>query len=242
MRDLIPAEVFSAIQEQYRSARPITGDDFKESREDEDTLSGAFGKGLREAVRGARDGYVWSTHVTKTRGRGKGALEKRTGADVVIEIEVRDATGGVVGQKGLLGQAKTEWGPRDRRLVNQAERMEEVAPNASVVIDYRPDGTTACRSSSAISAEGRRKDAKMKPLGDLLADEFLTCEVGRRGMSYDDVRRQMLVAAPEGILRIPYVAELHVLTTVEPLGKKAVARLRRRLLDAEVVRATRPRR
>lgn len=56
MHDLIPPGVFAQIQEQYRAARPVTRDDFDESREDEDTLTGALGKGLREAIRGARDG------------------------------------------------------------------------------------------------------------------------------------------------------------------------------------------
>lgn len=232
MRDLLDPGVYTAIEAQYRAARPLSESDYEGGREEEDSLTGAVMKGLQDSLQGEHEGFVWRTSVSKLRGRGPGALERRTGADVMIEIEVRDRANNVTGQKGLLGQAKTDWGSRDGRLVEQARRMEEVAPGAAVVVDYTRQGATACSATAAIDADGRRRgvaEGSMKPLGELLAEDFLTCRVGARGMSYDRSRKQIVYAAPSAILRIGYVMEFHLLTTVGPLGLRGTAGwLRRR--------------
>src|SRR5437763_1549663 len=129
MRDAIPHNVFDAIQRQYRESLPLDPRDYEDLRGDEDSITGAEGSALRRQVSGQRGGMSWETRVKKLRGRGPGAPERGLGADLIIEIEVRDSRGDVVARKGLLAQAKKEWKGKDSVLLDQVRNMETHVPN-----------------------------------------------------------------------------------------------------------------
>jgi hypothetical protein len=224
MRDAIPPEVFDAIRRQYRESFPLHPRDYEDLRGDEDSISGAVGSALRHQVRGQRGGMSWETRVKKLRGRGHGAPERGLGADLIIEIEVRGSDGGVVARKGLLAQSKKEWKGKDWRLLKQVRDMETHVPNSSVVLDYSPIGCTAARGSDVLAAEGHRRNltSPLGSVGDLLADGFLVCTVGRRDMYFDANRELLIFPGPQGLISLGFTARGRVRTTVYPSDEGSI--------------------
>jgi len=76
----------------------------------------------------------------------------------------------------------------DSRLLEQVRRMESLANNCSAVIDYSSTGYTAVAGTDVIVAGANRRalpSQSLTSLGDFLADRFLGCQVGYRGLYYD---------------------------------------------------------
>lgn len=221
MRDLLPNAVFDEIADQFRSATVDAVEDFEDNKADEDSLTGALASTLRRGVRGrarvGRAGYTWKTSLRKLRGRGRGAAEKIYGADAVLEIEVVDWAGEVVGRKLVPLQAKKNWRGTDRTLAKQCQRMDEL-PGNSLAVDYRGEGYTAVRSEAVVAAGGSRRavpDHEVRSLGDALAGEFLECRVGSRDLYYDPDREVMVFQGPTGVRVVPFGSSYRVKTTVQ---------------------------
>ena len=204
MRDLIPAPIFDSIQAHLRQAASAAPSGWESNSEEEDSLTGDLGHVLCAPRSGPVhvDGEIWHWRITyrKFRGRGKGALEARIGADGIVQIEV--SRGDAVYFKGLLFQAKKENNLRRRDLQKQIEAMEGVAPGASAVVVYRPREYTAISGRDYLRVDpGVVGEAKIvQPLGSFL-EEFLECEKGMRDMYYEAVRKRLIVPVVTGGIR-----------------------------------------
>ena len=200
MKDLLPDAVLGEIASQYRRASVEAVEDYPAQQADEDGLTGALGSVLRRGVRGMaiHDGvqYEWHTQLVRVRGRGPGAPENALGADAVLQIEVRNAAGQLVRVKALPVQAKKGWTGADARLAAQAETML-AGCGAGIVVDYRPGSYMAANGPDVLAAGGNRNKLKAnqaRPLGDLLADEFVPCKLGAIGTRYDPEQEELVRA------------------------------------------------
>lgn len=233
MRDVIPTDVFNVLQEGLRARITAAAEGGWESASDEeDALTGDFCGRLRTTWQevSSRDGYWrWRIHYKKFRGRGTDALEKHSGADGIVQIEVFEASGTIV-TKGVLFQAKKITGSSRTDLPAQVRQMEELAPGGSAVFEFGPDGYLAEAGSSIVAklvARPGRIPHPISPITDYLADEFLECKSGLRGMYYDGVRKilvlpdtgdnRLLPLALRHRVRLEVVHETQLATAVERL-------------------------
>jgi hypothetical protein len=79
--------------------------------------------------------------------------------------------------------------------------MESLAPGASAALDYSPSGYICADGQSVIAADGNRRslaEGKAVPFGEFLAERFLTCEVGLRGLYYEAHRKLLHLPAANG--------------------------------------------
>jgi hypothetical protein len=182
------------------------------NKANEDSLTGAAFSDLttrhtrRVQVNGRE--WVWKVKSRKFGSGGKGSQEKRTGADGIIEIEVTHRGSGNIEHKSLLVQAKKQWTGRDSRLFDQVSKMEEIAPSSSAIFDYTPDGYSGISGHDVVAAEGNRnhlRDDQVTSLGDFLADRYLACQVGVKGLYFDPVRKLLhLPPQPNAPNAIPF--------------------------------------
>jgi hypothetical protein len=219
--------VFDEISRHLRRSGQRAHRDWLVNEANEDSLTGAAFADFRtrHARRVYTDGQEWLWRVTtrKFGSGGKNSEEKLTGADGIIEIEIRHKPTGQVERKALLIQAKKQWSGKNQKLFQQTSEMEKLAPGSSAVFDYSPNGYASIDGRSVISAAGDHKkveDGSQFPLGDFLADLFLTCKVGLRGLYYEPRRRMLQLPAapgrPEAVafliperMRIEIVEEKH---------------------------------
>jgi hypothetical protein len=208
----------TTIQQHLRSGARRGERGWEAGEEDEDVLTGDLGSSLRRewSHRVQVDGSSWRWRVTyrKFRGRGRGAAERMLGADGIFQVEIENLRAGVVDLKGILFQAKKNWQSHNSTLVRQIQRMERLSPGATVVFNYTPDAYYAIDGPVVLSAEGNPKlvSHPMK-LGDYLADSFLPCNTGLRGLYYDSRRRLLIVprqTVPPVISRIPLLQRITV--------------------------------
>lgn len=204
MKALLPPSVFDAVSKHLRQCGRRAHLDWGVNQAHEDSLTGAAFVEFRtrRTRRVHVDGQEWLWRVTtrKFGSGGEDSQESLTGADGIIEVEIRHAATGQVESKGLLVQAKKQWSGKNRKLVAQVGDMERLAPGASAAIDYSPNGYTGVDGRSVLAADGDRRrvqDTTDLPLGDFLADRFLACEVGLRGLYYEPGRYMLhLPSAP----------------------------------------------
>jgi hypothetical protein len=209
LRDVIPEPIFEAIQEHLRTVGDNAQTAWPAANAEEDTLTGDFCGRLainpqRVRVNGGKR-WEWSIRYKKFRGRGKGAFEKRSGADGIIDIEV--TTNGEKLYKGLLFQAKKDGLRGDAKLTEQVRNMESLAKGGSAIFDYGRDGYRAIPGGIFLKSRSDRQsfiERNEHPLGSFLGDEFLSCSSGLRGMYFDAVRELLLVPG-RGAIRV----ELH---------------------------------
>jgi len=194
--------VFDPIARHFKKVGRRAHRDWGVNKAHEDSLTGAafadFHMRRSRKVLVDSTEWRWRVRTRKFGSGGKASEERRTGADGIVEIEVRHLPSGMLDLKGLLVQAKKEWSGADPRLAGQVRRMEELAPGCSAAVDYSPRGYSAAAGTVVLEAEGNRRrvpDSDVVPLGDFLADRFLPCEVGLRGLYYD-ARRELLHLPP----------------------------------------------
>ncbi len=233
MRDILPDDVVDAIAKQYRDATREAVKDFDGQHGDEDSLTGALGSVLRQHTHGTlRVGdieYRWRTTSVKLRGRGKGAPEKRTGMDAIVELEVW-SNGEVKGRKSLPVQSKKQWHGTDRLLGNQAGKIAAL-PGGGIIIDYEPDNYSAVNARTAAQAGGNRAnvpDDAIRELGDVLAEEFLECKVGSRNVYFDAVRGLLVQLEAGGVRAIPIGVDRRVVTRVTTRRRRGARLTNRR--------------
>jgi hypothetical protein len=204
LRDVIPNPIFEAIQKHLRAVGNDAQTAWPAANAEEDTLTGDFCGRLRTEPQRIRinggQQWEWSVRYKKFRGRGKGAFEKRSGADGIIDIEV--TTDGEKLYKGLLFQAKKGGLGVDARLTEQVRNMENLAKGSSAIFDYRKDGYRAVPGDVFLERPDRRiVEGEEHSLGSFLGDEFLPCDRGLRGMYYDAVRELLLIPG-RGAIRV----------------------------------------
>ena len=195
---IVPKPVYDAVASHLRCSGARAHRIWEVNKAHEDSLTGAAfadfqTRRTRRVFVNDRE-WCWRIRARKFGSGGRGSEEKRTGADGIVEIEVRHLSTGLVERKSLLVQAKKEWSGTDRTLLDQVRKMEGIAAHSSAAIIYSPSGYQGVDGGYVLSAEGDRRqlsDNQVLPLGVFLADRFLACEVGCRGLYYDP-RRQLL--------------------------------------------------
>jgi hypothetical protein len=194
-----------------RAARAEVG--WESGSDEEDTLTGDFCGALRTdwvSTAGDRGLWFWRVRYKKFRGRGRGALEKALGADGIFEIEARP-DGQEVVTKGVLFQAKKDRGSSRRDLREQVRQMETVVPGGSAVFEFGPNGYKAASGADMLpdlQIGTRTLPHPRNTMGEYLADQFLPCRSGKRGMYYDAVR-QLLIVPADGTNRVVPAAVAH---------------------------------
>jgi hypothetical protein len=157
--------------------------------------------------------YRWRANHYKLRGRGKGAAERKSGADGIFQLEVLDESGNVLHGKGLLFQAKKEWRGKDQNLLKQVTLLEEYSPSA-IVIDYRRSGFTGIAGREVIQAQGNRRAIPSQEnvrLAEILGDEFVRCRRGDIGTFWNSETR--MLEHEVGVRVTPPPVPQHVITT-----------------------------
>jgi hypothetical protein len=186
LKDVLPPAVLSVIAAQYRDAVRHAAARYFDQQNDEDALTGGLGTMIGFGVNGSVDGYKWTTHASKTRGRGSGALEKPLGCDIAFEIDVTPAAGERF-RKTLFAQAKSGWTGADGRLAEQAKKLLQL-PGGALVIDYTEAGYRATSAQAAVAAEGNARRIALsgfRSLAEHLAVDFLSCTIGSTLVHYD---------------------------------------------------------
>jgi hypothetical protein len=212
VKDIIPPRVFSEVANHLRQRGAKAHKDWLVNQANEDSLTGAafakFRTGRTRRVYVERDEWLWRVSTNKFGSGGKGSEERLTGADGIIEIEIRHLGSGQIEKKGLLVQAKKRWKGNNSKLLQQVSDMEHLVSRSSAIIDYGPLGYRGIDGHEALRVAADRRLVEPTAdlgLGDFLADRFLTCEAGRRGLFFDAHRRILyLPGEPEAIaFRIP---------------------------------------
>jgi len=192
MRDILPPTLLTILRDRYLAGVSDAEAAFDQHRADEDSLTGALGQSLvmREPLTfsDGADQYHVKIGYRKVRGRGPGAPEKTYGTDGFFQIEVTDSRGEVIRRKALPFQAKVDWRTQDRSLASQASRMQQHT-GSGIVIDYSAWGYRACSAGLVVEARGNRRTLdqqnQMRSLGQVLANDFLNCTIGTRGLFFD---------------------------------------------------------
>ena len=194
----LPRTVYEAIANHLRTVGRRAHRGWEVNQANEDSLTGAtFSELQTRRTRHVRvDGldWLWRVKSYKFGSGGRGSQEKRMGADGIIEIEVTHRDSGEIEHKSLLIQAKKQWTGKDSRLLDQINRMEELAPGSSAAVNYNPQGYSGVSGQDVLVAEGSRnrlQNNQIVSLGDFLADRYLACQVGVKGLYYDSRRRQL---------------------------------------------------
>jgi hypothetical protein len=204
VKDLLPESVRHLIRDRYLAGVADAEAQFEFNKADEDSLTGGLGQAISMAEPLAHringETYIWQTYYRKIRGRGPSAPERTLGADGVFQIEVLDRQGKVLRRKGLPFQAKKNWSGRDGKLVGQIGDMLREA-GQGIAIDYSPRGYTACTAEDVVTMDGRKSAlqtaGRMRPLGQILGNDFLDCTIGRPGLFYDEATERF--AAPRDV-------------------------------------------
>lgn len=200
MLDIIPTAVAGKIQDHLRVSCDIAEQGWEQASADEDTVTGALGERLRlpwqlvEDEDGNR--WRWSVTYKKFRGRGPGADENTIGADGIFQVEVEDSETKVMESKGILFQAKRTGSGSSKDIGQQVRDMEQVVPGGTAVVLYGSEGYFGVDGPDALNSPGittPSSDSRFHPLGDYLADRFLPCRSGKRGLFYDAVRKTLVV-------------------------------------------------
>jgi hypothetical protein len=187
---LLPVGLRTLIRDRYLAGVSDAQAKYPFSAGDEDSLTGALGNSISMPSQmifgdGQRQ-YEYQIFYHKIRGRGPRAPEKLLGADGIFQIDVNDERGRR--RKGLPFQAKKGWRSADSNLLGQSRQMIETAGDG-IVIDYRQDQYGACRAEDVVQHQANRRSIdrarKVRPLGQMLADDFLDCTIGRPGLFFD---------------------------------------------------------
>jgi hypothetical protein len=217
MQDILPEAVLADLRDHYYAGVVAAEIGYEHNAADEDSVTGALGQALLTPyprfVQADNHTYAWRASHYKLGGRGKGAAERRFGADGVFQLEVLDEVGTVIRRKALLFQAKKEWKGRDQRLLRQVERMAGYSPSA-IVIDYRRSGFKGVAGKEVIEAHGNRRAIRVGGdlrLAEILGDEFVRCRRGDIGVFWN--AKTQTLERESGVLFAHRFVPGHIMTT-----------------------------
>jgi hypothetical protein len=206
--DVVPQGLLRDVQNHIRNRVQHAEDGWDAGSDEEDTLTGDLGSSIRTSAHthfenGTR--WEWRISYKKFRGRGANAAEKRLGADGIVQVEVLPSAGTqIIITKGILFQAKKVSSASRRDLLGQLQLMEDLAPGGSAVFEYGPDGYRASDGDDilTLSAETRSVPHAREPLSAYLADRFLPCLTGLRGMYYNANRDHLIIPVGGDVIKI----------------------------------------
>ena len=192
MRNILPTHLVDFLRDRYIAGVAMAEASYEESSADEDSITGALGQAVAMPTpivfTGPHGSYAVKISYRKVRGRGRDAPERLYGSDGIFQITVTDEHGMVVRQKGLPFQSKKNWSGTNSVLANQARDMQS-STGEGLIIDFTPNGYSACGSSLVAEVNGNRREVERRrgtrPLGVTLGIDFLNCTVGHVGLFYD---------------------------------------------------------
>lgn len=196
----LPSIVLEFIRYKYVTGVADAEAQYENAAGDEDSLTGALGAlistvGSRYFLVGPATQIEVKIDFRKLRGRGHDAPEKRFGPDGIFQLQI-SANGVPSFRKGLPFQAKKNWKGRSRELADQARAMQRNL-RGGIVIDYTAYGYTACNIAAAIEFNGNRRAVAnagyLRPLGQVLGNDFLECRLGIQGLYYDQRGEEFVV-------------------------------------------------
>jgi hypothetical protein len=194
----IPKTVKDALRSHIGSALAKATRGLSSAIEDEDAVTGHLGSALQitpEQKVFVREGdyvgeWTWSIDYAKLRGRGRRAAEATIGADGIFEIRL--AQKDMVRYKSLLFQAKTDWSGTDKSLFEQVIKLSTWR-EAACVVNYRKPQIETFKIEDVIASRGKRQSSTVADsLENLLARDFLDCDIGDVNLFYDKEARQLI--------------------------------------------------
>lgn len=182
----IPSYIKNELRSHILSncARAEAGWEF--ANQDEDTLTGDFLGNFRTEWR-QTDNFSWRFSYNKVRGRGTGALEKKTGTDGLITLHYRDSITNRDYYKSLVFQAKKHDNKVD---LGQWHNMNLYFREGNAIFNYSPDGYQAYTNIQQLES---RQGAS---ICSLIATDFLECSIGIPGLRYNS--QTNLFIKPDG--------------------------------------------
>ena len=204
MIQTMPPKLFEEIQKRLRTRSLIGEEGWYSGSDEEDTLTGDYCSSLRSSWKKRKfekENWAWRITYKKFRSKGRDAEEKILGADGIVQLELINEQSKTLEAKGLLFQAK-KTGNRDwAKLKEQCESMEKIAKNCSAVFEYGEEQYVSYSARQLILSTAI--DRTRIRIGDYLADRFMACSVGKRGLYYDAVRHVLIVPhATSGVIQM----------------------------------------
>ncbi|WPQ63815.1 hypothetical protein SIO70_02945 [Chitinophaga sancti] len=191
----IPIQVKDAIQNHLNESITRGLRAYESAFEDEDVLTGhLFGLMKIDEQNVIIDDlevggtWKWSIDYKKFGGRGKGAPESIIGADGIFELSLY--RGDEEMKKSLLFQSKLDWQSRDEKLYLQCSKLITWL-GAATIINYTQDELESYSIEDVIANHGR-KPSEMKPLIQLLGDDFINCFIGDSDLRYDAFTKRLI--------------------------------------------------
>ncbi len=192
MRDILPNGLVDILRDRYLAGVADAEALFDAGVADEDSLTGALGQAIAKPIPyeffDGGDAYSVKIMWKKIRGRGPNAPERLYGADGLFQILVSDANGSVIRSKGLPFQSKTNWHGRSAEVARQSRDIES-SLGGGIVLNFKETGYEACTTAAAVESSGNRRQLEraqlMKPLGQMLGNDFLNCTIGQIGLYFD---------------------------------------------------------
>lgn len=188
---LVPQDVIRRLKTHFTEKIEEAVARYRFNDADEDSLTGALGHALSTAkpiIVTVFDGMVYSFSIGsyKILGKGPGAPEKRTGADGIIQIRV-ESDGKRLFEKGLPFQAKKLNRYHEAEVAPQAKDMLRTS-GSGIVLRFSPDGYDAQDVRHTVAAQTDEEistPSEFAPLGTVMGEWFLKCQIGKRGLSFD---------------------------------------------------------
>lgn len=214
MRDILPAVVFNSLRDRYIAGTADAEAQFLAGAADEDSLTGALGQAISMAqpLSFQTSAGTFSVHVTwkKIRGRGLNAPERLYGSDGIFQIAVYGANGETLRSKAVPFQSKTNWRGRSASVLKQSSDIQR-SLQGGLVLNFTDRGYEACTTEAAIAASGNRREVErsqgIRPLGQVLGNDFLECTVGRVGLFFDPEAERYALGAD-------HLAPANAITTI----------------------------
>lgn len=165
---IVPDIVQMKLQEYIMNRCNHAEEGWEFSNQDEDTITGDFLGNLRTKGWIESENLSFRFNYNKFRGRGNNALEKKTGADGIVTIEIE--RNNFIEYKSFVFQAK-KVGNNSSKV--QEKKMNDLLPNGNVVFRYGPKG---------YKVEKYKEDLS---ICEFISSVFLKCKFGIEGLRYD---------------------------------------------------------
>lgn len=168
---LIPEAVIPLLEDHIKKNCKKAETAWEFANQDEDTLTGDFLGNLRTPGWIGDSNYQFRFFYNKVRGRGNGALEKLTGTDGIITIELQLGNHRSI-VKSIVFQAKKQG-----NVSGKAQKiiMDKYFPDANVIFRYSPD--------SFVVEDFDGKDIR---ICEFLINHFFSCEYGMYDLYYNN--------------------------------------------------------
>jgi len=210
--------VRKALAEHYRKGVTAAVNRYEDNAADEDSVTGALGQAL------SGDGDInlgkvalrWKTSYRKLRGRGRGAPEKKFGADGIFEIEFEDERG-IRSRKSLPFQAKNNISSYGRaELRDQARKLGDF-PGGGIVVNYRPEGYSVIDADVVASGSATRSNER--PLSEVLSGDFLECTCGSATYFFEPALKGIIMVQAPMLLMRRWAPEHRIRTSLKARSK-----------------------